>query len=242
MIQTITQFWREAAKAANAREKDPAGSRSPEVHIGSKEVLASGNFVMKSHNFATQLKAQIHPGLRAAEMEAKGLFDAVRLAGHMSATLIVRGISDQAGPDKELVDGATGGAFRRASVRAAARFVAQLIQRELRHSAAGNRSQEIELNTSPVRNGSVVAREHDLTSYGGRSVCVAFDPLLNRVSGTPELLLKVTADVESGAEFRMVLRQTRERCRPRNLVRVPRRPLRNTFEVNRGRTLQRRPS
>jgi hypothetical protein len=67
-----------AAKAANAREGDPAGSRIPEVHIGSKEALASGNFVMKSQNFATQLKDQIHPGLRAVEMEAKGLFDAVR--------------------------------------------------------------------------------------------------------------------------------------------------------------------
>jgi nucleoside phosphorylase len=205
--------WREAAKTANAGEGDPTASRIPEVHIGSKEVLASGNFVMKSQNFAAQLKDQIHPGLRAVEMEAKGLFDAVRLAGQTSATLIVRGISDQAGPDKEGVDDATGGAFRRASVRAATIFVAHLIRRELRHSTPDNGSQPIELNTTSAQNESLVAREHNLTSHGGRSVCVAFDSLLNRVSGTPELRLNVRADVEPGADLQIVMKQTRGRWR-----------------------------
>jgi len=40
--------WRKDAKKINAKEAKPAGSRLPNLHIGSKEVIASGNFVMKS--------------------------------------------------------------------------------------------------------------------------------------------------------------------------------------------------
>jgi nucleoside phosphorylase len=200
--------WRSDAKKINAMEGKPSGSRSPDVHIGSKEVIASGNFVMKSNNFAKQLKQQIHPKLRAVEMEAKGLFDAVRLARDNAGTLIVRGISDQAGPDKEVVDDATGGAYRRASVRAATRFVAALIERELKFGRTW--SQALKLNVKAHRNSSLAAREHGLISQGKKSVCVVFDPLLEMTAGGPELILTVRAEIAGDdAYLQMTLRQTR---------------------------------
>jgi nucleoside phosphorylase len=201
--------WRKDAKKINAKEGKPAVTRLPSLHIGAKEVIASGNFVMKSSNFARQLKDRIHPKLRAVEMEAKGLFDAVRLARPGVATLIVRGISDQAGPDKEIVDDATGGSYRRACVRAATRFVAALINRELRFPTSATWSQPIQLNVKPLKNSSLAAREYGLISHGNNSVCVVFDQLLERIAGGPELTLTVRAELAAGGDLQMKLRHTR---------------------------------
>jgi nucleoside phosphorylase len=62
---------REAARVANSKECGSASSYRPAAHIGTKEVLASGHFVMKSAAFAQQLR-RMHPKLSAVDMEAKG--------------------------------------------------------------------------------------------------------------------------------------------------------------------------
>lgn len=205
------QGWQERAYRSSANELSPINHhRRPVVHIGENEVLASGNFVVKSNRFAAQLLEQVHPKLRAVEMEAKGLFDAVCLAAKSPAALVVRGVSDQAGPDKEVVDERTGGVFRRAAVRAATQFVVDLIERRLRRESAGQpKLQALRLTPRLARRGPIAAREHGLETKGQNSACVVFDPLLDRSSGTPSLNLTITivGEVEPTADVQVALRQ-----------------------------------
>ena len=78
-------------------------------------------------------------------MEAKGLFEAVDFATEQAPTLVVRGISDYADPGKEKTDRKTGGVYRRASTRAAALFVAGLIDRRMQYP------DESQPTTEPLR-------------------------------------------------------------------------------------------
>jgi nucleoside phosphorylase len=208
------QGWQERAYHSSAHELSLTNDhRRPSVHIGEKEVLASGNFVVKSKRFAEQLLQQIHPKLRAVEMEAKGLFDAVRLAANLPAALVVRGVSDQAGPDKEAVDEHTGGVFRRVAVRSATQFVVDLIERRLRRESAGEpKLHTLRLTPRLARGGPIAARDHGLETKGQNSACVVFDPLLDRSSGTPSLKLTITivGEVEPTADVQVALRQRQD--------------------------------
>jgi nucleoside phosphorylase len=207
--------WQDRALNASAQDLAAAeeAARRPSVHIGKKEVLASGNFVVKSKKFAEQLRREVHPDLRAAEMEAKGLFDAIVLATEATAALMVRGVSDYAGGDKEATELRTGGAFRRAAVRSAALFLADLIDRRMRDADSSERTSDpLRLTPTLSRRGSAAAREHGLEIKGANSGCLVLDPLLKRSSGTPELTSLRAEVFNAGApvpEVSMALRQTR---------------------------------
>ena len=104
--------WQDEAAALSEAGQD----RKPSVHVGAKQILASGNFVVKSADFGEKLQTTRNQKITAVDMEAKGLFNAIRLAADKPATLILRGISDRADKEKGQIDAATKGAFRESSV------------------------------------------------------------------------------------------------------------------------------
>jgi nucleoside phosphorylase len=133
--------WRQVALDASVSELELLGlpKSLPDLHINNSEQLASGNFVVKSANFFSQLRESTgNAKLRTVEMEAKGLFAAFRPREGAQAIngLVIRGISDYADKKKAATDDKTKGAYRRASVRSAAIFAAHLIDRRLRHKAS----------------------------------------------------------------------------------------------------------
>lgn len=206
--------WQEEAYAKSAAALSEFGeSRRPSVHIGAKQILASGNFVVKSVAFGEKLRNTLNKKITAVEMEAKGLFNAVRLATNQPATLIVRGISDRADPDKGSIDDKTKGAFRASSVRSAALYLAAIIDRRLRLDHWNNRAQPLDLNQDPFRRAPLIAEELGLQSRGYNSLCFALNPLMKRHSGAPCLKLDFTLEgkfpATSGVEF--ALRQSQDK-------------------------------
>jgi hypothetical protein len=159
------------------------------AHIGAKQILASGNLVMKSKMFQEKLKSTTNHKITAFDMEAKGLFNAIRLADESPAILIIRGISDAANKNKAKLDDKTKGAFRRSSVRSAARFLAALIERRLRLGHMDNATEPLKL-LGTIRRAPLLARELGLESTGGNSLCMAYNPLIRRSSGAGKLELR----------------------------------------------------
>jgi nucleoside phosphorylase len=182
--------WQDDAFSVSAAALAEAGQdRKPSVHIGAKQILASGNFVVKSADFGDKLQTTLNHKITAVDMEAKGLFNAVRLAADQPATLILRGISDRADKEKGQIDAATKGAFRASSVRSAARYLAAVIDRRLRLDHADNAVQLLNLNAKPQREAPLIAEQLGLQSRGNNSLCIAFDPLVDRRAGAPRLTL-----------------------------------------------------
>jgi len=197
--------WQEDAYNISKEDLETnAAGRRPSAHIGAKQILASGNLVMKSKQFSEKLRATTNHKITAFEMEAKGLYNAIRLADDSPATLIIRGISDAANRNKAKLDDATKGAFRRSSVRSAARFLAALIERRLRLGHMDKATEPLKL-LSTVRAAPRVARELGLESGGGNSLCVAYDPLIQRPRGAARLELSFALEgafpPNGGAEF-----------------------------------------
>jgi hypothetical protein len=168
------------------------------VHCGEKNLLASGNFVVKSKKYADALR-KLDSQVRAVEMEAIGLFDALRPIKGAPVALIVRGISDYADPDKELQDEASGGNFRRSGMRSATQFVLDLVDRRI---SRGLREGVEELIFDAVKSKAPrdAALAHGLNPIGEGSRYIAFDPLIETNGGMPEIVeLKVQAKGKRGS-------------------------------------------
>jgi nucleoside phosphorylase len=208
------ETWAQRAEQASRHENDEGAGwrmRTPVLHIGEKERVASGNFVVKSQIFADGLR-EIDSQLRAVEMEAMGLFGAIRPLSVPPAALIVRGISDFANTNKEVLDASSRGKFRRAAMRSATQFVLDLIDRRLRNKDEGQISAEnLVLNAIVPRSRTEIIEYHRLTPRGKGSRHIVFDPLIKVVDAMTEIIsLSVSTARKNlqSAAVELSLRQT----------------------------------
>ncbi|HUB14000.1 MAG TPA: hypothetical protein VMB34_18770 [Acetobacteraceae bacterium] len=107
------------------------GKSGPKLHIHSNDCLASGNAVIASKAAVKELLEVFGRGigstLRAVEMEAKGLCEALQKAANAPPALIVRGISDLADENKARLEKKAKDGWRRYAAQNAARFAALLV-------------------------------------------------------------------------------------------------------------------
>ena len=204
--------WARRAEDASRHENDAVWRmRSPQLHIGDKQWLASGNFVVKSQKFADRLR-KMHPEVSAVEMEALGLFGARRPISIPPAALIVRGVSDFADVSKEKLDVASKGKNRRAAMRSATQFVLDLIDRRLR-SADENliSAEEFTFNAIVPPNRRTITKDYGLIPRGKGSRYIIFDPLMKVTDAMPEITaLSVSTSLDNlvSARVELRLRQT----------------------------------
>ena len=118
--------WQETCVEAAKKLELPL-ERFPMLHFG---ITASGNEVVQSKAFGEMLKNRINTKIEAVEMEAKGLFQAVHMAGDTTHPLMIRGISDFADSKKRKLDKSTKGKWRIFAAGNAARCLAAILSRE----------------------------------------------------------------------------------------------------------------
>lgn len=168
-------------------------TRLPELHL---EAIASGNYVVKSKDFAKRLQRELSPQNKAVEMEARGLFQALRIHGRRTDVLMIRGISDYADENKAELEKKTKDAWRTFATANAAR----LLRTFWRQGSVQPISPGYELDLTL---GSVTRfRQAGVPYIGYKRVGaqdIVFSNLLNRRHPTPELTLQVTAWSRSGA-------------------------------------------
>jgi nucleoside phosphorylase len=195
-----------------SREEEESGWRmsTPRIHLGDKQWLASGNFVVKSKKFADRLR-DMDNQVRAVEMEAVGLFGAERPLSIPPAALIVRGISDFADGTKDDLDDTSRGKFRRAAMRSATQFVLNLIDRRLRGGEKDHISAEkLAFSKIAPYSPTEAILEHRLRLRDTGSRCIAFDPLIKVIDAMTEItslcISTETKDLTS-ANVELALRQ-----------------------------------
>ena len=127
--------WRSASRKAGRADTmlrpkllARSGKDGPNLHITDKDSVGSGNVVVASREFAAEVRAALDDTVRAVEMEAKGLCEALGKVKPAPSALVVRGISDYADEDKAALEADTKDGWRRYAAQNAARFVLALIR------------------------------------------------------------------------------------------------------------------
>lgn len=166
--------------------------RLPELHI---EAIASGNYVVKSVEFGKQLQAQLSPKIKAVEMEARGLFQALYLEAKRTDGLMIRGISDYADENKTKLEVKSKDAWRAFAAANAARFLRTYWLRGPVQPISPD--YQLDLTLGPfTRFRQPGIPDIEFKRAGAQDN--AFPFLLNRSHPTPELSLEVSAWFESG--------------------------------------------
>jgi nucleoside phosphorylase len=133
------KHWRETARRAGLRMPKlrpklltEEGTAGPRLHLGNNDCLASGNIVIASRRAAKELLQifgdDIGRTLRAVEMEAKGLCEALDRVRPAPPALVVRGISDYADEKKAALEKTSKDGWRRYAAQNAARFLLLLMK------------------------------------------------------------------------------------------------------------------
>lgn len=188
--KAYTKWQQECLKAAPAVGLNGL-ERPPELHL---EAIASGNFVVKSRDFAAQLKAKISPKIKAVEMEARGLFQALYMNARRTDALMIRGISDYADERKAELEKTTKDAWRTFAAANAARLLRTFWRRGTVQPISP--AYQLDLTLGPFTRFRQPGVPNIEYKYAGAQDN-AFPNLLNRSQPTPELALEVSAVGES---------------------------------------------
>ncbi len=189
VLQAWQQECREAATALGLGELQHA----PMLHI---DAIASGNKVVKSVPFGQKLKRVLDERVRAVEMEARGLHQALYLDAGQTNALIVRGISDYADADKSELEKRSNDNWRTFAAGNAARLVKAFWRRG--PTVPLSPTYQLNLERGPfTRFRQPNVPEIDFKHTGAHDL--AFPVLLDRGSPTPELALVITAVTRAGA-------------------------------------------
>src|ERR1044072_1727011 len=101
-------------------------ARPPELHL---EAIASGNNVVKSRAFGRQLQEKISSKIKAVEMEARGLYQALYIHARRTDALMIRGVSDYADETKTELEKKSKDAWRTFAAANSARLLRTLWRR-----------------------------------------------------------------------------------------------------------------
>ena len=131
--------WRAASRRAGRADPEikprilaKDGKEGPKLHMTNNDCIASGNTVVATKAFADGVRKALGDAgttVRAVEMEAKGLCEAVTRIRPAPAALVVRGISDYADEKKAELEKDFKDGWRRYAAQNASRFVLELIDR-----------------------------------------------------------------------------------------------------------------
>ena len=182
--------------ALNPKLKAVAG---PNIHMTDNDCLASGNTVVASKAFAKSIQAALGPTVKAVEMEAKGLCEALAKIRPAPAALVVRGISDFADEEKAALEKDTKDGWRRWAAQNAARFALRLV--ECRPSIAegycpvGLPSYSLQ----PHRDSAAICLKARIIAREKGMRALAFSPFLNGQDGIAATQLTFEAVDVDGA-------------------------------------------
>lgn len=169
-------------------------TRLPQLHL---EAIASGNYVVKSEAFAERLQRELSPKNKAVEMEARGLFQALRIHGRRTDALMIRGISDYADEKKTQLEEKSKDAWRTFAAANAARLLRTFWLRGTVPPISPGYQLDLTMGSfARFRQDGIP--HIDYRRVGAQ--ITAFPNLLNRSRPTPQLTLEVTAWSESGAQ------------------------------------------
>ena len=165
---------------------DKLNGRQPHLHI---ENIASGEFVVKSVKFGQQLKDQIDWSVKAVEMEARGLFIAMRQSGHRNDALMIRGISDYADENKSQLEKESKDMWRKFASQNAARFLkAMLYDKPFQPLSSDYKLNTDKGDLADFRKEGVPQIEHQ--NLGSQAV--SLPKLLTRHDPNPPLKIEVS--------------------------------------------------
>jgi nucleoside phosphorylase len=190
------------------------GSDRPKIHITDHDCLASGNVVVASKEFAEAVRAALGRTVKAVEMEAKGLCEALARMNPAPPALVARGISDLADESKSALEKDFKDGWRRYAAQNASRFALEVIRRR---PATADGYRPLAPPAFPMKphpesarlcmDAGVVARRKGMRN-------VAFSPFMICVDGLPTTTLTleaVAADGSPSAFEKLLLRRGGER-------------------------------
>ena len=146
-------------------------------------------------HFAQQLKTQIDTTLRAVEMEAGGLFEALENVDWPGRVLVLRGISDYADEAKSQVENEFKDGWRTYAMQNAVRLAAMLMRQRLEWDMTRRSvSAPYELNLKSHQDSHDMCMNMQISNDQTGAHNLAFFPLLCRDGGTPSFRMSISAN------------------------------------------------
>jgi nucleoside phosphorylase len=173
-----------------------AGGNGPRLHIHENDNIASGNAVVASKLAATKLRAafgDIGPTLKAVEMEATGLCEAIAKVNPRPQALVVRGISDLADETKSKHEKRYKNGWRRYAAQNAGRFVLRLIGERPQIAEGYRHVGQLLVPMMCLPDSAVRCMEARMKGTGKGMTMFAFAPLLSSDFGLPATELTLVA-------------------------------------------------
>jgi nucleoside phosphorylase len=245
---TLYKNWGSKCRTAARRDKriankigTDAAHEAPIIHAHHNDSLASGNVVVASSRFAQQLKDQVDSTLRAVEMEAGGLFEALENVDWPGRVLVLRGISDYADEAKSRLEDESKDGWRAYAINNAARLAAVLIsQRRKWDNTRRSVSPPYRILLEPHDHSYMKCVDMKVNNDDSGAHNLAFCPFLSREGGTPGFSLEVEADEElsPGKQAQMLLRETlspyseiRHRMQPNGRIKLTKGATEQPFDL-----------
>lgn len=188
------------------------GGDRPKIHIHPNDSLATGNVVVASKQFGKELQTKVSPTIRAVDMEAGGLFEALTQSDWRGSVLVLRGISDYSDKAKSRLERTSKDRWRLYAMQNAVRLAASLIrQRPVWESKRCSVSSPYELSLKPEPGSVGLCAGVGIQNGLKGGVNAAFTPLFRRDASAPELDILVEVIKErSPGDVRLLLRQRPE--------------------------------
>jgi nucleoside phosphorylase len=215
----LSREWKEQClKSAELTEPDKritsrlgiSVHETPQIHAHHNDSLASGNAVVASKIFAKELQQKVDITLRAVDMEAGGLFEAMDKTDWPSRVLVLRGISDYADNKKSKLEKNFKNGWRIYAMQNAVRLAAMLIRQRLKwEPRRTSASAPFSLSLEPHTDSYTLCADVHINNSGADAQNLAFTRFLDRTDGAPGFCMTIedTRAVQS-QRMTMLVRET----------------------------------
>ncbi len=178
---------------------DPERVR-PRVHCTFNDSIVSSNDVIATKKALQDLRDQVDPTIVAAEMESKGLFEALERLEAKPSALIVRGISDYADKQKAGLDRKFKDGWRRFAMQNASRLALATITGRAEIDDESYRPLPgPHFDMRHAVNSSQRCSEAGVMATAAGAAAMAFPSAISWSSGTPKVDVEVSATAKGGA-------------------------------------------
>jgi nucleoside phosphorylase len=204
-------LWRAACRKAgladvslNPRLLEPPGINGPRLHIDNNDCIASGNIVVASKSFAKHVRDVLGETVKAVEMEAKGMCEALAKVRPAPPALVIRGISDYADEDKSALEKDFKDGWRRYAAQNAARFMREMIRQRPTISTGYRAVVRPSYPMTAHPESALLCLGARVTAREGGIKNVAFSPFLKCEDGFPRTQLKFEVYCSDGAACKFI--------------------------------------
>jgi hypothetical protein len=163
--------------------------------------------VVASTAYAQQLKDNVDATLRAVDMEAGGLFEALEKVDWPGRVMVLRGISDYADSEKSKLEIGFKNSWRTYAMQNAVRLATALMRQRHELEEAPHRvSDSYSLSLEPHRDSYNLCSDVGLTNRMEGAQNLAFSPLFSRLNGAPSFQMSIdVTEVPNADSVRMLL-------------------------------------